>query len=393
MKPPRVRVLMASSVHRWNDMRIYYKEALSLAKFADVRLIAVQDQSASQVPSGRVAVEFLPVNRLQPGNGVSIIIRFNRVGMVMKSVLNGKYDVFHFHDPELIPAGWLAKLRGKKVIYDIHEDYPAQILSKWWINALIRKRLSTAFLWFETFFAKRLRFLITAGPLLKERFEKINPLTEVIHNFPLSHEFLIQTDWGEKRNEVCFIGNITKIRGIFNVIKALEKIEDVILNLAGNYFSEEFRKELIRCQGWKKVREWGWADRKTVAEIMGVSKIGIVTFLPLPNHIDLRSTKMFEYMSAGIPVIASNFKSWKKVIEKYNCGLCVDPEDSDTIAEAIKYSLANDQVAKKMGENGRKAVESIFNWENEEKKLIKVYQSILDDKYATSNMPSEGQQS
>lgn len=372
---------MASSVHPWNDVRIYYKEAQSLAKFADVRLIAVQNRALSQVPNDRVAVEFLPVNGFQPGNGKSIILRLKRVGMVMRGVLNGKYDVFHFHDPELIPAGWLAKLRGKNAIYDIHEDYPAQILTKQWINRLLRKPISMAFLWFEIYFAKKLSFLITAGPLLKERFEKINPMTEVIYNYPISKELFTQTEWRERKNEICYIGGITRIRGLLEVLKALEKIEDVVLNLAGKYFSQEFHAELAKCKGWEKVREWGWAERKTVAQILSISKIGIVTFLPYPNHIELRATKMFEYMSAGIPVVASNFQSWRRVIEQYNCGICVDPEDSDEIAQAIEFLLRNDHIAKEMGENGRKAVESLFNWENEEKKLVKVYQSILNNEY------------
>lgn len=384
---------MASSVHPWNDVRIYYKEAQSLAKFADVRLVAVRNRASSQVPNDRLAVEFLPANGFQPGNGKSIILRLKRVGMVMRCVLKGKYDVFHFHDPELIPIGWLAKMKGNHVIYDIHEDYPAQILSKFWINKFLRKPLSTLFTWLENFSAKRTRFLITAGPFLKERFIKINPMTEVLHNFPLSHELNIQTGWKERSNEICFIGNITKIRGIRQVIQALEKNEDVTLNLAGNYFTQGFREELMELKGWGKVREWGWADRQTVAKIMSISKIGIVTFLPLPNHIDLRSNKMFEYMSAGIPVIASNFPSWKEVIEKRNCGICVDPENPDAIAEAIKFLLDNDRIAEEMGKNGRGAVESIYNWENEEKKLSKIYQCIFSNSSSSSPYtPPEGYQ-
>lgn len=381
MKPSGARILMASSVHRWNDVRIYYKEAQSLARFADVHLLAVQTLGTRQIPNGRVAVELLPASGPKPGKVVSALLRIRRIGMVIQSVLNSKYDVFHFHDPELIPAGWLAKLRGKEVVYDIHEDYPAQILSKHWINRIFRKPISVAFLWFENYFAKRLSFLITAGPLLKERFEKISPMTEVINNFPISDELFIQTEWRERENELCFIGGITRIRGLLEVVKALEKIEDVVLNLAGEYFSQAFRAELAECKGWKKIREWGWAERETVAEILSVSKIGIVTYLPYPNHVDLRANKMFEYMSAGIPVIASNFRSWKGVIERHNCGICVDPEDSDEIAQAIEFLLRNDQIAKEMGENGRKAVKSFFNWENEEKKLVKVYRSILNPEH------------
>ncbi|MFB0517190.1 MAG: glycosyltransferase family 4 protein [Candidatus Neomarinimicrobiota bacterium] len=374
------KVLMVSSVHRWNDVRIYYKEALSLAKVTNVHLIAVQVPSTPTIPDGLVSVELLPVNSSSQGAGAkSLGLRFRHIGLVMKAALQQRFDVFHFHDPELLPAGWLAKVRGKKVIYDIHEDYPAQILNKQWINKLLRKPLSKLFLIFENTFAKKLDLLITAGPLLNERFKKINPMTEIIHNFPLANELFTKTEWQERKNEICFIGGITRIRGLLEVLKALEKIEDVVLNLAGKYFSQAYREELMKCKGWYKVKEWDWVERDVVAEILSISKIGILTYLPCPNHGDLRATKMFEYMSAGIPVVASNFRAWKNVIEKYNCGICVDPKDPDEIARAIELLLRNDHIANEMGENGRKVIESLFNWENEEKKLVKVYRSFFNE--------------
>jgi len=377
MKPTRPRILIASSVHRWDDVRIYHKEALSIAKIADVHLIAVQARAASRVPDRNISLESLPINGSRPGDGEPILLRLRRMATITNRVLQGKYDIFHFHDPELIPVGWLAKLGGKKVIYDIHEDYPEQILSKRWIHRLLRAPLSKVFSWFENFFAKRLGFLITAGPLLKERFKKINLSTEVIGNYPLSHELSPQTDWGGKKNEICFVGVISRIRGLVEILQALEKVNGVTLNLVGSFYSQEFRQELISSEGWSKVRDWGWSERERVGEIMGLSKIGMVTFLPYPNHLDLRSNKMFEYMSAGLPVIASNFKTWRQVIEENDCGLCVNPENPDEIAEAINYLLQHDDIARKMGANGRRAVETVFNWENEEKKLFKIYQSIL----------------
>ncbi|MQY72509.1 MAG: glycosyltransferase, partial [Dehalococcoidia bacterium] len=247
------RVLMASSVHPWNDVRVYFKMARSIASFAHVRLIAVQAPGSSTPPDGRICIDLLPANGLRPGDRKSIIFRLKRIGMILKSVLLQKYDVFHFHDPELLPAGWLAKLRGKKVIYDIHEDNPSYILEKYWITKLLRMPVSRVFSFVENTVAQQLNFLLTAGPLLKERFEKINPKTEVIHNFPLSVEFVTRTKWDEKQNEVCFIGGITRIRGLMEVLQALEKVNSVTLNLVGSYSSIEFREELRGYQGWEKV--------------------------------------------------------------------------------------------------------------------------------------------
>ena len=92
--------------------------------------------------------------------------------------------------------------------------------------------------------------------------------------------------------------------------------------------------------------------------------------------MDAQPNKMFEYMSAGIPVIASDFARWREVIDEKDCGLCVDPLDSLAIARAIDELIINPDKAQRMGENGRSAVESQYNWPAEEKKLLSFYSSI-----------------
>jgi glycosyltransferase involved in cell wall biosynthesis len=104
---------------------------------------------------------------------------------------------------------------------------------------------------------------------------------------------------------------------------------------------------------------------------------GIVTFLPVPNHINAQPNKLFEYMSSSLPVIASHYPLWKGIVEKYDCGICVDPENSKEIAEAINYILANPLNANRMGINGRKAIKEVFNWEQEEQKLAELYTDLV----------------
>jgi len=100
---------------------------------------------------------------------------------------------------------------------------------------------------------------------------------------------------------------------------------------------------------------------------------------PTTNYFESLPVKMFEYMSAGIPVIASNFPLWKEIVEGNKCGICIDPQSPEEIAKAVEYLLNNPEIAKQMGENGRKVVEEKYNWENEGKKLLEVY-SILVNK-------------
>jgi len=81
-------------------------------------------------------------------------------------------------------------------------------------------------------------------------------------------------------------------------------------------------------------------------------------------------------MEAGLPVIASDFALWREIIDKSGCGVCVDPTKPEKISEAIKYLSENPERARKMGSNGRKAVLKEYNWDNESKKFISIYDGL-----------------
>ena len=148
------------------------------------------------------------------------------------------------------------------------------------------------------------------------------------------------------------------------------------LQLGGKFSETTVEQTAKAYSGWTKVDVLGFLDREGVKTILARSVAGLVTFLPLPNHIDAQPNKMFEYMSAGIPVIASNFPLWRDIIEGNDCGLCVDPLNSAAIAEAIDFLINNPERAQAMGENGFKAVQQIYNWTIEEMKLLDFYQKL-----------------
>jgi len=129
--------------------------------------------------------------------------------------------------------------------------------------------------------------------------------------------------------------------------------------------------------GWQNVETLGYLDRNAVKSTLSRSMRGLVLFHPEPNHVNAQPNKMFEYMSAGIPVIASNFPLWKEIVEGTECGICVDPLNPKEIADAIRWIIEHPVEASRMGENGRKAVEERYNWGIEEKKLLELYNKIL----------------
>ena len=151
----------------------------------------------------------------------------------------------------------------------------------------------------------------------------------------------------------------------------------VKLNLAGIFFEKDTEARVKDHKAWSKVNELGFLNREEVRAILAKSKVGLVTLHPIINYIDSLPVKMFEYMAAGIPKIASNFPLWQEIIEGNQCGICVDPLDPQAIGEAIQYLIDNPSIAKQMGRNGRKAAEDKYNWAIEEQKLLKLYEGLL----------------
>ena len=362
------KVCHISSVHPWNDIRIFQKECTSLAKNGyDVTLLNLKSSSCTTADVKIIGLE------------TQISSRFNRVQDVYLKVFPKareiEADIYHLHDPELLLIALKIKRLGKIVIYDAHEDLPRQLQSKPYIPAFLRRIMSWAVEKFENRIASRLDGIITATPHIADRFRQVNKNTIDINNFPLKNEIDFIDLKQPKKKQVCYIGGITKIRGIHEVIQALEKI-DVNLVLAGEPESG-FMMKLNKLSAWPKVHYHGVVSREAALDIKLHSIAGLVTFYPVPNHINAQPNKIFEYMAAGLPVIGSNFSLWKEIIEGNNCGICVNPESPFEISNAIKYLLENPEIALQMGENGKKCVKEKYNWIQEEARLLSFYQQII----------------
>lgn len=358
-----------SSAHARYDIRIFVKMCSSAAKSGyNVNLI-IADGQKNEIKNG---VKIIDVGA-KTGNRISRMTK--TVLKVYKAAIKTKSDVYHLHDPELMTIGILLKLRGKKVVFDAHEDLPKQIKSKAYLNPISRIVLSGFFSFFEWTFCRFFDYVITATPAIRDKFKKINKNTIDINNYPLENELFTQDQITEK-TKIVYTGIITPIRCAAEMIEAVNLIDNQILYMAGP-IRDKTTELLINND--PKVDYLGTLSRNEMSALFSQALAGLVLYSPLPNHIESQPNKMFEYMSAGIPVIGSDFPLWREIIEAYDCGICVNPHDPKAIAEAIVYLRGNKTRASEMGENGRKAVIGVFNWSSQEKKLIEVYRAIVND--------------
>jgi glycosyltransferase involved in cell wall biosynthesis len=288
-------------------------------------------------------------------------------------------DVYHLHDPELIPVGLFLKLRGKTVVFDAHEDLPKQLLGKPYLGPVRLRMIAYLITYFERFACSRLDAIVTATPAIGEKFRRINDQTIVVNNYPLPTELHSASLWATKKRLVCYVGSISAARGICEIIEAMSLVKsNARLMLAGSFAEPDTESRVKSLPGWSRVDVAGYVDRARLRQLLGDSVAGLVIFHPLPNHVDAQPNKLFEYMSAGIPVIASNFSLWKEIVDGTGCGLCVDPMDPSAIAAAIDQLVSDTGRAKRLGDTGRRAVLDQFNWPGEERKLHELYSLIVE---------------
>ena len=362
------KVCILTTVHSVFDTRIFHKEAKTLTKAGyDVALIVQHNKN--EIIDG---VRIIAIQKMKS--------RFRRILFLSWKTfflaLGQGSDFYHFHDPELIMVGVVLKLFGKKVIYDVHEDVPKQILDKDWIgNIFVKKFVAFLVNLIEQTGAFLFNRIVAATPEIAKKLPKTK--TIILRNFPILKLInnAILADYKKNKPLIIYAGGLSKIRGIKEVIQAMEYIGDrAELLLLGKWESEKFKKECENLKGWKYTKYLGFKKLEEVYGYMKISDIGLSMLYPTKNYSTGLPIKSFEYMACSLPIVMSNFSYWQKIFKEY--GLFANPYDSKDIAKKILFLLNNSAQAKKLREKGKQLVEEEYHWEEENRKLLKMYKDL-----------------
>ncbi|MBQ3146655.1 MAG: glycosyltransferase [Oscillospiraceae bacterium] len=370
-----IKVCHVTSAHPKEDVRIFHKECVSLAKAGyDVTLVQHGDSYEK--------------------DGVHIVgfgaVASNRIKRMLftaknayKAALAVDADLYHLHDPELLPFALKLKKKGKKVVFDSHEFYAEQILYKRYIPRFLRPVVA------KLFDRKQKRIFCKIDGLVfpclvegQNPFEGYCPRIAIINNVPLLQELYDHYDPSIPKTprSVCHIGGLNFNRGITSLVHAAN-LTDCTIYLGGKFDSADYEAHLRTLPGFSRVEYLGHLNRQQVLETLQKSQVGIATLLNVGQYNKLWNlpTKVYEYMALAIPCVLSDTPYIRQAAEKYRFGICVDPADPQQIAAAIRHLLDHPEEARQMGENGRRAVKEEFNWGIEEKKLFALYDDLLKE--------------
>lgn len=357
-----IKVCHLSTAHKFHDIRILRKECQSLAKKGYEVYFVVP--APNEMVEDQVKIVPLQVTPTKLRRAFLLPL------LALKKSLSIKADIYHFHDFELWPVALLLRLFGKKVIADIHEDIPAQLLQRPWIPRALRKPLSMMAKCFEDMSARTMSAVVTVDASLVKRFSKVNGDVTMLENFPLLQD-LPAPNKCEETFKLVSLGGALDERCVDTIIAA-SKVVDVSISIGGG-ISKQYSDLSWQTEN---CRYLGYLSAEDALNVNMQADAILVMFSDQPNHLEIKSNRLYESMYTGKPVIVSSMPNWQAFIDKNECGFAVDQTDPASLVSAIEQ-LKNDKLlANKLGRNGKKAVLLDYSWPSQEKKLFSLYERV-----------------
>jgi glycosyltransferase involved in cell wall biosynthesis len=307
----------------------------------------------------------------------------------IKTYLRSRPDVIHAHDLPMVPLGILLKwVFGVKLIYDMHENYPAALRffdKKGLVNKIFRNPRIAEQL--DRYCIKHSDHIIPVVEENKERLiklgvpdDKISVVSNTVDLKTFAAGSPDEKIASQYRNKfvIIYTGTVSPERGLDTPVKAMtilkEKIPNSLLLIIGEGPSEEPLEQYIKTNGLENyVSMLKWCGHENLVSYLAAADICII---PQPNNEFINTTiphKLFEYMSQSKPVIVSDALPLKRIVEETNCGVYFISNSHADFAEKV---IQMKESKTDYGSNGRKAVEFKYNWENDSKQLLHLYSKL-----------------
>lgn len=369
-------VCIVAPVHDWDDVRVFHKEARTLAQ-AGYRVTVITRASR---PRNFAGIRILPARTVTS----SRFLRFLALPAVFIQTLWVNADVYHLHNPDtlLIAAG--LKMLGRKCIYDTHEDFSRRILARPWLPRPIRPVIARAVGLLERISSRLVDACIVTQP---EVLSRLSGWVVVIGNPPRMDPALfarvkrsaksIKDDFSGLR--VVYIGSVTPERGLFEMVQALEIANAAVpvrLWLIG-HCSVAYLRAAATSPGWQYVDYITPQPQEQAFAYLLRADVGLIVLRDVGDHATTDPNKLYEYMAFGLPFVASNFHRWREKLNGVDAGLYVNSGDAHALAQAIIEMARTPAQRKKMGQKGRVFVQT-HTWEHESIKLLDVYRQVLN---------------
>lgn len=357
------------------DPLMFERQAKSLVKAGYKVTYLVCDNFDDETIDGIniVSTKFKPQNRLN---------RFLHTKKILwNHIKKIDADVYQLSDPELISLIPKIKKLNKFVVFNMREFYPDMLLSKHYIPKLFRKSVAK---FYEHITIKYFQFadaIFTVTnwilDIVKEKYGISN--TFLLTNFPNINKnySLTKEEYMSRPDTLCYEGTIYRTSRQENVFDALTNIPNIHYILAGKV--DETYNIIKQHQYWRNVEFIDGFTLSELPKIFARSTISNVFRDFGKRDGSLGVIKVFESMEAALPVLFADVPLYRKINEKYHCGLCVDPNDKKQIEDAIKYLINNKEEAYIMGQNGRRAVIEEFNWEKQAENYVRIISELFKD--------------
>jgi glycosyltransferase involved in cell wall biosynthesis len=368
-----LKVVHVTTVHPATDNRIFHKECLTL-RAAGYQVTLVAPHGGDELIDN-IQIRALPAAR----NRWDRASRLTRLALAI--CRREDADIYHFHDPELMPSMARLARAGKPVIYDMHENIVKDMRTKPHVSPPLRPVLST-------YLRLRMKdWLMGMHVIFAERsyqpdYRWIEQYT-VIENMPRTAQLLgVEVHYGSKP-ALAYLGSITPRRGSLTMLEVVRQLQlqgrQVGLECVGPATALHRREMelLVQASELKQVRLQGRLEPAEAWNTIAGCLAGMALLADTPNYRDSLPTKLFEYMGLGLPVVASDFPLYRDIIDRHQCGICVNPADLPAVHSAVEHLLDNPAEAAMMGQRGREAVRQNYTWDTEAKKLLDLYKSLL----------------